>query len=1023
MQKPNNMKLQRLLHVFLFPLVFLTVFHSAEAQDPPQYGAHFDQVPITKDINLYQVNTRAFSSGRNLPGVTARLSNIKDLGINVVYLMPVYPVGTDAKSSNSPYCPKDFTSVGNEYGTLADLRALVESAHRKGMAVILDWVVNQTSWDNPWITQHPDWYIRDANGVIQQLDSYTDVAALDMNNPAVQQAMVNAMRYWIFAANVDGFRCDYADHPPVSFWKKTIDNLRSIHSHKLVMLAEGSRSDNFTAGFDMNFGFRFYGDAIVPIHGGSVVTKIQTVTDLEYAGANSSQQIARYTGNHDTNGSGTPLEVFGGPAGVMANFIVAAYMKGVPFLYNGQEVAFAQRIPFPWNTAVIDWTQNAAVTAEFKKVLQFRSSSNAIRRGEMLNYSDLNVCAFTKTLALEEELVFSNLRSTISKYIIPAALAGTYKDAFTGAKRTLKSLDTLTLNGFQYMVLTGINIPDSRLISVSPLNSSIPIGTKQAITAKVVLPFTKKFVKWSSSNPAIASVNDTGLVTAIALGTVTITAALDSRINATASVTVIPQHNYRVHFFKPADWGTGINIYWYNVDPPGSLPNLNWPGTPMINDGDGWYSYSFTNVNSATVIFNDGSKQSADLPRDKTGWYANGVWYDSKPQTSNNSFTIHFFKPSDWGTGINIYWYNALPDGSYPSVSWPGVAMTNEGDGWYSYTFNNVASAVVIFNDGTRQSADLPRSTSGWYLNGVWYDSKPATPTATFTVSFYRPSTWGTGINIYWYNAVPDGSLPSPSWPGVSMTNNGDGWYTYTFNTATAATVIFNDGTNQSADTYRDKNGWYMDGVWYDTKPSTPAITWTVNFFRPSTWGTGINIYWYNALPSGSLPSPSWPGVPMTNNGDGWYSYTFTNIISATVIFNDGSVQSADLPRDKTGWYLDGVWYDTKPATPAPAYAPKNSAVKISGVTEENETAFDIGRISFTTIYPNPAKGNSFNVYIRGLKNQELANLTVLDANGKIVLNTRIAQSAVISYNLRSGVYFVRIIATGINVTKKLVVE
>jgi Starch-binding module 26/Secretion system C-terminal sorting domain len=255
------------------------------------------------------------------------------------------------------------------------------------------------------------------------------------------------------------------------------------------------------------------------------------------------------------------------------------------------------------------------------------------------------------------------------------------------------------------------------------------------------------------------------------------------------------------------------------------------------------------------------------------------------------------------------------------------------------------------------------------------------------------------------------------------MTNNGDGWYTYTFNTATAATVIFNDGTNQSADTYRDKNGWYMDGVWYDTKPSTPAITWTVNFFRPSTWGTGINIYWYNALPSGSLPSPSWPGVPMTNNGDGWYSYTFTNIISAAVIFNDGSVQSADLPRDKTGWYLDGVWYDTKPATPAPAYAPKNSAVKISGVTEENETAFDIGRISFTTIYPNPAKGNSFNVYIRGLKNQELANLTVLDANGKIVLNTRIAQSAVISYNLRSGVYFVRIIATGINVTKKLVVE
>ena len=341
------MKLQRLLQVILLPVLFLFTIQPAHSQDPPQYGAHFSQVPVTKDINLYQVNIRAFSAGRNLSGVSARLNNIKDLSTNVVYLMPIYPVGTDAKSSNSPYCIKDFTSVGNEYGTLADLRVLVESAHRKGMAVILDWVANQTSWDNPWITQHPDWYIRDANGVIQQLDSYTDVAALDMNNPAVQQAMVTAMRYWIFAANVDGFRCDYADHAPVSFWKTTIDNLRSIHSHKLVMLAEGSRSDNFTAGFDMNFGFHFYGDAIVPIHGGSVVTKIQTATDLEYTGANPSQQIARYTGNHDTNGSGTPLEVFGGPAGVMANFIVAAYMKGVPFLYNGQEVAFAQRITFP----------------------------------------------------------------------------------------------------------------------------------------------------------------------------------------------------------------------------------------------------------------------------------------------------------------------------------------------------------------------------------------------------------------------------------------------------------------------------------------------------------------------------------------------------------------------------------------------------------------------------------------------------------------------------------------------------
>lgn len=310
------MSLKRLLRPTLLYLLLISIFQQVNAQDPAQYGKPFGSVPDTRDINIYQVNIRAFSAGSNLPGVTARLDNIKDLGTNTIYLMPVFPVGADSRSivasSTSPYSIKDFTSVGSEYGTLADLRALADGAHARGMAVILDWVVNQTSWDHPWITQHPDWYIRNESGVIQQLGTYADVAALDVNNKEMQAAMINAMRYWIFAANIDGFRCDFADNPPLDFWSQTISNLKSIKSHKLIMLAEGQRQENFKVGFDLNFGFKFYHDAIVPIHDGARITNIQSATDLEYRYANSLQQVARYTGNYDTNGEGTPLEVFEG---------------------------------------------------------------------------------------------------------------------------------------------------------------------------------------------------------------------------------------------------------------------------------------------------------------------------------------------------------------------------------------------------------------------------------------------------------------------------------------------------------------------------------------------------------------------------------------------------------------------------------------------------------------------------------------------------------------------------------------
>ena len=114
---------------------------------PPQYGTPFAGVPNREDAVIYQVNIRAFSQAGDFAGVLDRLDSIKALNVNVLYLMPIYPVG-QVRSVNSPYAVKDYRAVNAEFGTLADLQALVAAAHTKGMAVMLDWVANHTAFDN-----------------------------------------------------------------------------------------------------------------------------------------------------------------------------------------------------------------------------------------------------------------------------------------------------------------------------------------------------------------------------------------------------------------------------------------------------------------------------------------------------------------------------------------------------------------------------------------------------------------------------------------------------------------------------------------------------------------------------------------------------------------------------------------------------------------------------------------------------------------------------------------------------------
>ncbi|KRD63034.1 alpha-amylase [Flavobacterium sp. Root935] len=453
----------KIVYALLLTLAFVSCSSSDDDTKTPessytQYGAPFEKMPKKEDAIIYQVNIRAFSQAGTLKGVQDRLTQIQELGANVIYLMPIYPVGKERASGElgSPYAVKDYKAVNPDFGTLQDLQTLVEEAHKKNMAVVLDWVANHTAWDNTWITQHPDWYQKDASGniIIPPGTNYNDVAQLNFNSTEMKDAMIDAMSYWVYNANIDGFRCDYADFVPQDFWSDAISKLRKIKKNQtILMLAEGSKVNHFASGFDYTFGFNFFRTLEQLFKNNKPATTIQDSNATEYANNyNPENRVVRYTSNHDVNLSdGTPLELFGGKKGSIATFVVAAYLKSVPMIYNGQEIGYDKRLNYFAKTP-IDWsTADTEMLAEYKKIIAFRNTSNAIKKGTFTGYSSDAVSAFTMEKDAEKVFVLSNLTNSTVKHLIPNTLKGNWKDAFTGAAVTVGS--EITLQPFQYLVL------------------------------------------------------------------------------------------------------------------------------------------------------------------------------------------------------------------------------------------------------------------------------------------------------------------------------------------------------------------------------------------------------------------------------------------------------------------------------------------------------------------------------------------------------------------------------------------
>ena len=214
----------------------------------------------TEDAVIYELNIRQATAEGTLAAAEAKLPELKELGADVVWLMPLYPIGVEGRKGTlgSYYAIKDYCDVNPEFGTLADFDHFLEAAHNQGLKVIIDWVANHTSPDHPWVTgKDPSWYVRDAEGKTIVEYDWTDIAKLNYANKDMRSEMEKCMRFWL-DRGIDGFRCDVAFQVPQDFWADVFTKFRNEYSRRLFVRAEGAEPWLHEAGFDCTYAWRLH---------------------------------------------------------------------------------------------------------------------------------------------------------------------------------------------------------------------------------------------------------------------------------------------------------------------------------------------------------------------------------------------------------------------------------------------------------------------------------------------------------------------------------------------------------------------------------------------------------------------------------------------------------------------------------------------------------------------------------------------------------------------------------------------
>ena len=346
---------------------------------------------------MYSVFVRNHSNEGTFEGVRRDLKRIKGLGVDVIWLLPIHPVGEQARKGTlgSPYAIQDYRAVNPEYGTLEDFERLVADIHNLGMKCVIDVVYNHTSPDSWLAKHHPEWFFHKPDGSFgNRVGDWSDVIDLDYSHDDLCTYQIETLKQW--AAIVDGFRCDVASLVPLHFWLRARDEVEKVRPGCLWLsesIGPGfvvecrsrgqtglSDSEIFQA-FDISYEYDIFDNFKDYLTGNTPLEKYAEAINRQEFTYSEDYVKLRYLENHDN-----PRAAFIIPdKTALVNWTAFIYFqKGMTLLYAGQEVC-AEHCPSLFDKDTVDWNTGKDLTelltclGKIKKHPAFTNSQYEVR--------------------------------------------------------------------------------------------------------------------------------------------------------------------------------------------------------------------------------------------------------------------------------------------------------------------------------------------------------------------------------------------------------------------------------------------------------------------------------------------------------------------------------------------------------------------------------------------------------------------------------------------------------------------